>query len=857
MLRFICSLAIVLLLNAIIALSYEGPEDFIDYGVGYELTSSQINGTMNLGDTVQLEINIHSNIAGYANFSLQYQGGLNPVGVAPGVQIVTDSTYLDTGAVTKTYSMVVSSLVPSELFYTLKPKKVNEHFLGAPSGAVVALQYNADLSSGRLIPYSNECEGGYFAANDNDDNCRTFAKAACVYNLPNPPTTLKHIKVQGKYVYNDLNSDIGSTPKRGAFNDMWIFFHKKNKPLDINNLYHPVPSATPIYGVHYTKCDANGNFSFDFFYKKDSLRQTDPTADWEILVFPAKQNTAIVVYSPTNHWTILNNYDLYNNPNTTGTPTFCHYFAVQFDTSTTFTDYTFPKDLYISNIKWGWEDGAFLRNAEVSRRFLVARVGSSLVAQHQIKQADGYRVNTPGLIGKQDTTSIIFKSYEYRCAIFSVAHEYGHYIDEWWENPTGGNLAPSIVTEGWAMFYSFAVRAWAERNYDYASATSVFDENPEIAPWFRYYQTCTSDTSKNYKFERFGNLSKANSHNSSGFNMCRWTCAMWNLYDSFHDSTFMPLSYEGKNNDDVNDFGRTFFIYAMDSLHYGTGVYFSNFMDGFKDIIAPDPNDPLRIAVDKIGDFMKFGQTTIIQPDTISKASGGIRMGSPSLDYQLQPISGSQVRITWGTTKTYNLGIKDSTWNFTKTNSDSTKEYWQYYYDYNADNKEDGVKLYQDSSSNWNLISTAFINNTDSITVNNSVSNNYKIETFNYTDSLTYSPNSYDDSYPPFEFSTPYAKISLNNAQLSTVKVSNSPNPFNHATLFTINVAEACQMTIKIYDANGNYTKTIFDDYVRNGIYYAKFYPENTSSGIYFANITIVCDNGEIDNNTIKLILER
>ncbi|OGU57557.1 MAG: hypothetical protein A2V66_11170 [Ignavibacteria bacterium RBG_13_36_8] len=62
----------------------------------------------------------------------------------------------------------------------------------------------------------------------------------------------------------------------------------------------------------------------------------------------------------------------------------------------------------------------------------------------------------------------------------------------------------------------------------------------------------------------------------------------------------------------------------------------------------------------------------------------------------------------------------------------------------------------------------------------------------------------------------------------------NYPNPFNPRTIISYQLAEASNITLKVYDLLGNEVATLVDEEKSPGTYEVEFNAENFSSGIYF-----------------------
>lgn len=121
-----------------------------------------------------------------------------------------------------------------------------------------------------------------------------------------------------------------------------------------------------------------------------------------------------------------------------------------------------------------------------------------------------------------------------------VAHEYGHYTTfrMWGASPLRYTLRNRNLREGWAIFFSFAVRAWAAATY---GDVDLAPSNPERAPFTHLVG----------EGRRYRNIAYGTSHPD----YTAIGALLWSLYDAAEPS---PFEYEGPDlgslagdNDDV------------------------------------------------------------------------------------------------------------------------------------------------------------------------------------------------------------------------------------------------------------------------------------------------------------------
>ncbi|PAP76123.1 hypothetical protein [Rubrivirga marina] len=108
-----------------------------------------------------------------------------------------------------------------------------------------------------------------------------------------------------------------------------------------------------------------------------------------------------------------------------------------------------------------------------------------------------------------------------------VAHEYGHYTTfrMWGASPLRYTLRNRNLREGWAIFFSFAVRSWAAATY---GDVDLAPSNPERAPF----------THRIGEGRRYRNIAYGTSHPDYS----AIGALLWSLYDVADPS---PFEYEG------------------------------------------------------------------------------------------------------------------------------------------------------------------------------------------------------------------------------------------------------------------------------------------------------------------------
>jgi len=162
--------------------------------------------------------------------------------------------------------------------------------------------------------------------------------------------------------------------------------------------------------------------------------------------------------------------------------------------------------------------------------------------------------------------------------IKTISHEYGHKINFriWNSSKSKMSNATLSLKEGWAEFFSFGARNYANRNFGDALLSNR--TNAEDAPF-----------NKNNRYSGFSYL-------STDRNVAAFGSYLWNLYDDPEDQTFLAAQYSQGDNDDIN--GHSLRVFEkMRTLGTTTiSSYHSHFKSGL-------PSDE-QSSVNRVYDFM-------------------------------------------------------------------------------------------------------------------------------------------------------------------------------------------------------------------------------------------------------------
>ena len=192
------------------------------------------------------------------------------------------------------------------------------------------------------------------------------------------------------------------------------------------------------------------------------------------------------------------------------------------------------------------EVGVTVRWAELSRAFVEARYGGDIPfdlpqVRVELSQRGGF------VFQALDPDVLALGGHEIELNAARgitptlVTHEFGHYTTfrMWGASPLRYTLRNRNLREGWAIFFSFAVRAWAAATYD---DVDLAPSNPERAPFTHLVG----------EGRRYRNIAYGTSHPD----YAAIGALLWSLYDVAEPS---PFEYEGADlsglagdNDDVS-----------------------------------------------------------------------------------------------------------------------------------------------------------------------------------------------------------------------------------------------------------------------------------------------------------------
>ena len=452
---------------------------------------------------------------------------------------------------------------------------------------------------------------------------------------------------------------------RGVYgNDIVLWFRNSNDPD--GNWYHPIVGNQQH--IHYDVLDAQGNYNFNFSFNGD-LSGYD-----QLILLISTTNRATLLPVPSDGYIVYhdNGYSTYYNESE----------GLVANIDPTQSNITISQD--ISNLND--PDAAVFRYMMFARDFVYALYNGNPPFSLPAVQTFVTDISPAGLFHVNCITGEHYIEIDpawYDAA--TITHEYGHYLNyKMWNNCTKYLAATDEIVEGWAIFHSFAVRNYANRNY--GDNIRDRDDNTEIAPF---------QNNPRYRSIRYAYAGEPDKAASA--------CVFWNLYDDYANSQFEAVTYDNGDNDDISNYKkRVYERYRTFNTVNILGEYdlrTETYKDHFKRNIPP--SDSMDVAtqasVNKVYDFM-FSDLYNIPPQKMRAAQvsnfNGIVQSSSKIDFywDLQNYSGS---LLYG-------------------------------------NYESGYKLYKENGSSWALVTTIPAGNTYyTYSAPNASERRYKITSYN------------------------------------------------------------------------------------------------------------------------------
>ncbi len=395
------------------------------------------------------------------------------------------------------------------------------------------------------------------------------------------------VSVSGKVEFYSFNND-DFRGVYGAKVEFW-FFDEEN-----SSFYHPVSGNQKH--VHYDIVDEAGNYSFNFSFTGDM-------SEFESIILDVSYE------NDATHIAGLLQGQLFEYPLNPNDPSI-----------------TFSKDLEVFS-----DYGAVLRYMMLARELVYERYngnppfGFGSIPTY-VRDLEG---NTIGLFRLYYDASGLDWDREisidqYRGAnISTIMHEYGHWMHErLWDSPYDFTNASDTFTEGWAVFFSFAGRNYA--NAAYGDALMGYDDNAEEDAFEIAYHA----NGDPYRFAGMDDAELGHPEQAA------FSCALWSLYDGYNAGNFEAAEYAAGDNDDVSGYGRRVFdaVIGMDDDGSLVPQYFSEFEAGL--------SAHVRQSVQEIRHFMFSDLNSIpnqpMRPAQVANASVTAESGGLKFQWEAQ-----------------------------------------------------------------------------------------------------------------------------------------------------------------------------------------------------------------------------
>ncbi len=521
-----------------------------------------------VGDTVQMMLRFHSAVTQTATMRLDYPGHIAPPD--QDTEIFRDSSISVDSGIEYTY------YIPLRLF-NYGGSLVSASFSGLGSSP----GYENFGYAGLEI----ESSATSFTVLNHGSNANDFGTSTATGALGNAA----HITLIGKVDYFDASQGI----TRGAYGvTVVLLFHSINNPAYLGiqgcpgsgnlnlTFVHPVAGCDGGYGltspgVHWCKCDADGNFSFDFYI-------TDPTwsayADADLLV-TASNDAARLTSDPGDEVSTYTITSASPAPCSSWT-TFRQTYSKCIPCNPTSLIYQSGIDIRLNSI-----DGPILRNMEMAQEFDNLRAG---VRPGQIAT----KISSIGYdYAYFDYSYIAFNSQAFSSAY--PDHEFGHYCN--WLLCNDNIPGNYDMSEGWAQFHSMVVRWYTAANYGDIIYRAGVTPNDDFEDW-TFRQDYASLEGKD-----------------------KVACFLCNVYDKYSDPGFRDPDYDGKDNDDI---GEPLRIFAVTSPSF---PYTS--ISDFKTNVEAAFSSVENASIDDIYQFTLGNRSILMRPAQIANLTGDIVKG--------------------------------------------------------------------------------------------------------------------------------------------------------------------------------------------------------------------------------------
>ncbi|GEM_PF-5038714 len=558
----------------------------------------KIIGEPIVGNSFQLKLDCRAFVNANANLTLSFPAYLVPVDANPGETMRTESIVLSAGT---SFGRI----------YQFKALQDGASIINVSVSLTTSLP-GYSWGDSRFLNVST-AGSIYKIYDDRNPGAPELTQAEEAFGAEPGQTTAATttVSVSGKVQF--LDQSVFPAVNRGVYGVVVsLMFRKTSNP---NIWYHPVlkGSCLGIRYTHYDIADANGNFSFSFSFT-GSLSNYN-----KAMVLVSRWNDACLmpveadgIYrcglcTPCTYWFSLSESKI-----------------VDIDGSST------SITVANANPPVNPQDGAILRHMMLSRQFIVQRYNGTLpftltsIFTRRIHDLTINDNRVGGVFYASGPLAPGIDIDDYATDITTTSHEYGHFVNyKMWGDQLIGNagcsdllgqtdpIAGQTVTEGWAVFYSFCTRNYA--NHVYNDNLRVWDDNLEAGP---------------FETPRFNSVR----YSCCACGFCNvevgpWASYLWNFYDGYSDGNFKSTNYNG-DNDDVS--GQS--IRVFETMR-------TNMLDcpaSYHSVLKSGLDDALATSIDKIYGFIVQNNGVAMRPAQIASLSASA-------------LSTDQITFSWST----------------------------------------------------------------------------------------------------------------------------------------------------------------------------------------------------------------
>lgn len=832
--------------------------------VAIKITSMQIIGNPLKGNDVQLRVGYISNIDGEAEVTLTFPK-----------YVVLKNRKLN--YIKDSKLITLKKGIEQQITYNLAVEESGESFLSVafilknpPQG------YNRNYYKYINIENTRQTYSIFDESDSTNKKIKEIQTRRGNNSLNKTSNTLTSqnyaVSISGKVQYDDV--DQGAT--KGLYeNSVELWFRNSSNQ---NNWYHPVYSTdcTGTRHVHYDVVDVNGNYSFNFSFNGDL------SAYNQILIIVSRSNDA--TYMP-----------LQND----GIRTWCNnsytdFFSLAEGVVQNFNGSAANISLTNVNALVNSGDGAIFRNMKLSKEFVVQRYGGTL--PFSLPSVYTIRKTLTGMAGvfyPNDAHIEIDNNYT---ELSTTSHEFGHYVnykiwndylisDDGCSNELGQTVPGTgkIYKEGWAIFYSFVVRNYANKVYgDYIHD---WEDNTEVAP---------------FESPRFFDIR----YTSVDPNISAFACYLWNLYDGYNDGNFKASTYSG-DNDDINGLSMQVFETMRNPIKDCVSKYDTQFKNNLSVDQQNSVNDIYIFMFQNSGHYMRSAQIGNATASLISGTQINFQWTSDSYsniyfyynygNYETGYRIYKNINNSWQIIQTINYGTNN--FNYTSSNA-----YGQYKVTaYNSTGDSYNYAYFNFVQFTASISGPSYLNSGQNGTWTASVSGGYSPYHYQwYYEFPAYAPAATSPNLPPRGYWFPlgtdsptlttsfskdvelkcqvtdfhsnvitsnilYVSIGLAKQSISQSDVTkvptqfsvaqNYPNPFNPSTKINYALPSDANVIIKVYDMLGREVRDLENEHKVAGFYTIDFNASTLSSGIYFYRITARNQNDILFSDSKRMIL--